>query len=197
MMHLLIADHTIKQPVGIVYNVLVKVDKYIFPAYFVILDYKVDVEIPILLGRPFLAIERALVDVESGELKFQVNNEEVTFNVCKSMKQPNNLNVLSIINIVDDVVPSVYDIMGLGKSMASMLLNYDGKEIEGYDEEVAAWSDLGSHFKAPPKLALHLKNRESPPIKPYIKEPPKLELKILPFYLNYAFLGGKNYDYCS
>ena len=37
---------------------LVKVDKFIFPAVFIILDMKEDKEIPIILGRPFIAISR-------------------------------------------------------------------------------------------------------------------------------------------
>ncbi|XP_049382681.1 uncharacterized protein LOC125847013 [Solanum stenotomum] len=44
-------------------------------------------EVPIILGRPFLAIGRALVDIESGEIKFSLNNEEVKFKICRSMKQ--------------------------------------------------------------------------------------------------------------
>jgi len=56
----------------------VNVDKFILLADFVILDCEIDAEVPIILGRTFLATERALVNVESGELKFRVNNEEVT-----------------------------------------------------------------------------------------------------------------------
>ncbi|XP_015163311.1 uncharacterized protein [Solanum tuberosum] len=63
------------------HDILVKVDRLIFPADFVILDCDIDVEIPIILGRPFLATGRALVDVESGKLKFRVNDDEVTFNI--------------------------------------------------------------------------------------------------------------------
>ncbi|KAK4707053.1 hypothetical protein R3W88_033392 [Solanum pinnatisectum] len=85
-MRLLMADRSIKHPVGILHDILVKVDRFIFPADFMILDCKIDAEIPIILGRPFLATGRALVDVESEKLKFRVNNDEVTFNNCKSMK---------------------------------------------------------------------------------------------------------------
>ncbi|XP_049378097.1 uncharacterized protein LOC125842846 [Solanum stenotomum] len=67
---LLMADHSIKCPIGILYDILVKVDKFIFSADFVILDYEIDVEVPIVLCRLFLATEKALIDVESGELKF-------------------------------------------------------------------------------------------------------------------------------
>ncbi|KAK4721490.1 hypothetical protein R3W88_011723 [Solanum pinnatisectum] len=75
-----------KQLVGILYDILVKVDRFIFPVDFVILDCDIDADIPIILGRPFLATRRALVDVESRKLKFYVKDDEVTFNICKSMK---------------------------------------------------------------------------------------------------------------
>ena len=65
---------------------LVKVEWFIFPAYFVILDCEVDFEVPIILGRSFLATGRALVDMEKGQMKFWLNNEEVTFNICRSMR---------------------------------------------------------------------------------------------------------------
>jgi len=47
--------------VGIICDVLVKVDTFIFQADFVILDCEVDFEVPIILGRPFLATGQALV----------------------------------------------------------------------------------------------------------------------------------------
>lgn len=50
--------------------------------------------------RTFLAIERSLVDVKSGQMKFWVNNEKVSFNVCKSMKQPKDVQVFLVIDMV-------------------------------------------------------------------------------------------------
>ncbi|XP_022158940.1 uncharacterized protein LOC111025396 [Momordica charantia] len=44
------------------------VDKFIFPADFIVIDYEADNEIPIILGRPFLATSRALIDRHNGEL---------------------------------------------------------------------------------------------------------------------------------
>ncbi|KAK4713357.1 hypothetical protein R3W88_019264 [Solanum pinnatisectum] len=80
-MRLFMADCSIKHPVGILYDILVKVDWFIFLANFVILEREIDAEIPNILGRPFLEIGQALVDVESGELRFRVNEDEVTFNI--------------------------------------------------------------------------------------------------------------------
>ena len=42
---------------------------------------------PIILGRSFLATGRALVNMEKGQMKFRLNNEEATFNICRSMCQ--------------------------------------------------------------------------------------------------------------
>lgn len=64
--HLLMVDHTIKCPLGIIYHMFVRVEKFIFLANFVILDYEINVDVLIILGRSFLATGRALVDVESG-----------------------------------------------------------------------------------------------------------------------------------
>ena len=49
------ADRSIAFPRGILEDVLIKVDKFIFPVDFVVLDMEEDQEILIILGRPFLA----------------------------------------------------------------------------------------------------------------------------------------------
>ena len=59
---------------------------FIFPADFIMLDMEEDSEIPILLGRPFLASRGAFIDVKKGELWLRVNEEEVSFNVFKAIK---------------------------------------------------------------------------------------------------------------
>ncbi|XP_022858335.1 uncharacterized protein LOC111379225 [Olea europaea var. sylvestris] len=81
-----LADHSIKHPRGIIEDVLVKVDKFILPTDFLILDMEEDREIPIIFGRPFLATGRALIDVQREELRLRVQEEEVTFNVFDAIK---------------------------------------------------------------------------------------------------------------
>ena len=58
-----LADRSLKHPRGVIEDVLVKVCKFIFPADFIVLDMEEDKEIPITLGRPFLATGRAMIDV--------------------------------------------------------------------------------------------------------------------------------------
>ncbi|XP_019224901.1 PREDICTED: uncharacterized protein LOC109206533 [Nicotiana attenuata] len=74
-------NRTVKRPFGILDDVLVQVGKFLFPSDFVILDCGVDEEIPIILGRPFLAIGRVLIDCEIEELKMRLNDKEIAFNV--------------------------------------------------------------------------------------------------------------------
>ncbi|XP_069148095.1 uncharacterized protein [Solanum lycopersicum] len=54
-MRLLMANRTMKRPIAILHDVLVKVESFIFPADFVILDCEVDFKVTIILGKPFLA----------------------------------------------------------------------------------------------------------------------------------------------
>ncbi|XP_070039606.1 uncharacterized protein [Nicotiana tomentosiformis] len=69
-MRLQIADHTMNRPLGVIEDFLVRVYKFILLADFVILDCEVDYEVPIILGKPFLATGKALCDVKAGELTF-------------------------------------------------------------------------------------------------------------------------------
>ena len=72
-MRLLMADRTVKRPIRILHDVLVKVESFIFLTYFVILDCEVDFEVPIILGRPFLATGRALVYMEKRHNDFSLS----------------------------------------------------------------------------------------------------------------------------
>ena len=97
-MRLLMADRTVKRPLGILHDVLVKVESFIFPADFVVLDCEVDFEVPIILGRSFLATGRALVNMEKGQMTFRLNNEEATFNIFSTMRQSGELQSRSAIS---------------------------------------------------------------------------------------------------
>lgn len=63
----LMADIIVKRSIGVLKDVLVKVDSFIFVKDFMILDFEVDFEVPIILGRQFLATGHVLVDMEKGQ----------------------------------------------------------------------------------------------------------------------------------
>ena len=64
-MTLQMADRTLAQLEGILEDVLIKVRKFIFPVDFVVIDIEEDKQVPLLLGRPFLAIGATLIDVKT------------------------------------------------------------------------------------------------------------------------------------
>nr|GFC20671.1 reverse transcriptase domain-containing protein [Tanacetum cinerariifolium] len=71
-MTLELADRLISYPVGVAEDVYVKVGSFYFSADFVVVDFDVDPRVPLILGRSFLKIGRALIDVFEGELTLRV-----------------------------------------------------------------------------------------------------------------------------
>ncbi|XP_075086136.1 uncharacterized protein LOC142168868 [Nicotiana tabacum] len=72
MVVLQLADRSLANPEGIIEDVLVQVGTFIFPANFVILDYEPNQEVLFILGRPFLATSRAIIDVCEGQMTMRV-----------------------------------------------------------------------------------------------------------------------------
>ncbi|XP_068498518.1 uncharacterized protein [Phaseolus vulgaris] len=89
-MTLQLADRSIKYPHGIVEDLLVKIDKFLFPVDFVVMDIEEDVEVPLILGRPFMKTAKVIIDVDNGKLKVCVLDEEVSFNVFEAKKYSND-----------------------------------------------------------------------------------------------------------
>nr|XP_027093493.1 uncharacterized protein LOC113713886 [Coffea arabica] len=63
-----LADRSITHPIGILENVLIRVKQSIISVDFVVLDIEEDVRMPIILGQPFLATARTIIDVEKGTM---------------------------------------------------------------------------------------------------------------------------------
>ncbi|XP_016458031.1 uncharacterized protein LOC107781771 [Nicotiana tabacum] len=76
-----LANRSLAHPEGVIEDVLVQVGSFIFPADFIILDYEPDQEVPFILGRPFLAMGRAIIDVCKGKMTMRVGDRVEVFNV--------------------------------------------------------------------------------------------------------------------
>ncbi|GJV79648.1 putative reverse transcriptase domain-containing protein [Tanacetum coccineum] len=83
-----LADRTVKYPKGIAENVLVRIGKFTFPVDFIILDTPEDIKVPLILGRPFLPIARAKIDVYKRNITLRVGEENIIF---KSVKPASSL----------------------------------------------------------------------------------------------------------
>ncbi|XP_023733094.1 uncharacterized protein LOC111880913 [Lactuca sativa] len=85
-----LANKTVTFPRGICEDLLVKVDKFVFPTDFIILDMEADPQVLIILGRPFLNTVSAIVDMRDSKLTLWVGDDSITFGVDQAMKHARN-----------------------------------------------------------------------------------------------------------
>ncbi|XP_017973257.1 PREDICTED: uncharacterized protein LOC108661385 [Theobroma cacao] len=83
-----LANRTIRYPVGIIEDVLLKVGHLYIPVDFIMLEIEDDVEIPLILERPFLATVGVIVDVKNGKITSKIEEEEMIFNLFNTTQYP-------------------------------------------------------------------------------------------------------------
>lgn len=189
-----LADRTLSYPKGVVEDVLVKVEKFIFPADFIVLDYEADKDVPIILGRSFLATGRTLIDVQKGELTMRVQNKEVTFNVFKAMRAPNdNLDECFRIDTINCSTEVEFFNSHTEDTLEATLLAEANRNDEEFRECVSI-PDSIPHFSkfVTTYEALDMPDKSKVRTKTSIEEPPQLKLKPLLEHLKYANLGENN-----
>ncbi|GKA06540.1 homeodomain-like protein [Tanacetum coccineum] len=76
---IILADRMMKHPKGIAENVLVGIDKFVFPVDFVVLDMPEDIKVPLILGRPFLSTAHAKIDVFKRKITLRVGDDKIVF----------------------------------------------------------------------------------------------------------------------
>ena len=134
IMTLQMVYRTMAQPEGVLEDVLIKVGKFIFPMDFVVMDIEEDTQVPLLLGRPFLATGAALIDVKKGELTLRVEDEVVHFNLNQSLKQSDCDNAES--KIIEKFIPISPELINDCKNQISMNENeMNFQYIEAHDVE--------------------------------------------------------------
>ncbi|XP_016683994.1 uncharacterized protein [Gossypium hirsutum] len=168
-----LAHRSYSHPEGKIEDVLVMVDKFIFPVDFLILECKVDHDVPIILERPFLTTGRTLIDVQKA-LKCMDENEE-----CH--------NIGLIEAAVDEVAKFCYN-----NSNSEDDLMEQGNTVSF--EELGEFIEAQQIMDRPRKKfeSLDLTEQSFKPPKPSIKESPTLELKPLLQHLKYPYLGNNN-----
>lgn len=68
------------------------------------MDIKEDGEIPILVGRPFLSTDGAMIDVKRGKMTFEVGDEKLEFILSKIMKESAINDSCCAIDIIDECI---------------------------------------------------------------------------------------------
>ncbi|XP_038885996.1 uncharacterized protein LOC120076303 [Benincasa hispida] len=159
-----LADRSIMHPKGKIEYVFVQMNKFIFPADFIILDYEADIEVPIILGRSFLATGQALIDVQKGELTIRINDQQVKFNVLNALKYPGDMENCQYVGELQEE-------------------HWHESREESEEEDFGIGAMLEENCVAIQTEPDWHESREDPPM---------LELKALLVHLKYVYLGGNN-----
>ncbi|XP_062088827.1 uncharacterized protein LOC133795393 [Humulus lupulus] len=178
----LLANRSLAHPRGIIEDVLVKVDKFIFPADFIVLDMEEDANVPIILGQHFLATGQDLIDVQKGELKLRVEGDEVVFSVFKAMTYPMACDSCYSVDVIDK---AILERMVSSDALEAVLT---GGEEDDVDEEMKEYIKWINSYHPYLKKFEELAEATERPLTS-IQQPPNLELKALPDHLCYAYLG--------
>nr|GFB44182.1 hypothetical protein [Tanacetum cinerariifolium] len=130
-MTLELADRSITRPKGVAEDVFVKVGKFHFPTDFVVVDFKADPRVSLILGRSFLRTGLALIDVYREEITLRVNNESITFNLSQIMRYSSTCDDTSVnrVDVIDvaceDFMQDVLDFQYNPKSSNPTLVSDD------------------------------------------------------------------------
>lgn len=185
------ADRSIKHPRGVVDDVLIKVDKFIFPADFIVLDMEEDRETPLILGLPFLATGRTLIDVQQGKLILRVQDEQVTFNVFEAMKYPSTVDSCFQVDTISKLVTETFLESNPREPLEACITHSGTIHSENTSiRECAQYLEASPPYKHKKKSKLEELGKSASQPKPSTQEPPTLELKLLPSHLKYVYLDG-------
>ncbi|PRQ50624.1 hypothetical protein RchiOBHm_Chr2g0135321 [Rosa chinensis] len=135
-----LADRSTRRPVGVVEDVLVRVNKFILPADFVVLDMGddpyLDNELPIILGRPFMATAGVKINVLKGTIRLKVLGDKVKIKVCNPFYPPNIMKEVFSIDLVKGNEAKSERIFGpLNPSKPTIRAQDHFSPIWGYDHE--------------------------------------------------------------
>ncbi|KAL6524311.1 hypothetical protein OROGR_016745 [Orobanche gracilis] len=188
-----LADRSINIPRGIIEDVLIQVDKFYFPVDFIVLDTEpvenVKEQIPVILGRPFLATSNALINCRNGIIKFSFGNMTVELNMFNISEQHDDHDDVCEVNMIESMGPYFFPKINDDNLFESCLAHF-GSDFD-IDNSI---NEVNSLLESTPLLDNYTWKAKIEPLENQMnKEVPieesKIELNPLPESLKYAFLG--------
>ncbi|KAF8075364.1 hypothetical protein N665_1100s0003 [Sinapis alba] len=178
---LVLADRSVKLPIGILEDLPVMIGNCEVPTGFVVLEMDEEPKDPLILGRPFLATAGAIVNVRDDKIDLNLGKRNTLhFDVKEVMKKPTiqgqifyveEMDALAEVQLVQDEVSKVY-----GKMMNS--------HLESIGEDKFMMLPLNTGHATTAVVQTESRDADWSELKA-----PKIDLKPLPSGLRYAFLG--------
>jgi hypothetical protein len=70
-----LTDHSVCYPVGVVEDILVKIQNFLIPMDFMVLDMELDTKTHLILERPISSTSNASVDGGDGQVHININDK--------------------------------------------------------------------------------------------------------------------------
>ncbi|XP_027166496.1 uncharacterized protein LOC113766512 [Coffea eugenioides] len=195
-----LADRSNVYPEGVVEDVLVKVNEFIFPADIYIVDMNDKTSVnsaALLLGRPFMSTARTKIDVHEGTLSVEFDGETITFNIFDAMKYPDDTESVNYVSITNSIVQDHLEQNFMEEKLEFVLQqSKTNADVESEDEEDTLEAIMTLHSlpvlsdrSVDSFLPLPTSNER---ILPSVEQALELELNELSKHLKYAYLGDRN-----
>ncbi|CAN6446776.1 unnamed protein product [Victoria cruziana] len=145
-----LADRSVKAPRGVFEDVLLKIEDFVLPVDFVILDMKgvdADYQTPIILGRPFLATSNACINCRMGVLEISFGDQKLRLNIFYAAMGPAGNRCISFAEADDDDAGDAAHEVTM--SIFSSYVADPGPDfLPGADILAMYHSSLGFHFES-------------------------------------------------
>ncbi|RDX96925.1 hypothetical protein CR513_20353, partial [Mucuna pruriens] len=133
-------NRSIVQPLGVLEDVLVQVNKVIFPADFYVLDMEEETSgkgSTLILGRPFLMTVKTKIDVHAKTLSMEFGDTLVQFNIFEAMKHPTEDHSFFGIDLLDEIVEEYSQLNSSSEDMEKFAGSADEINCLGVADEEA------------------------------------------------------------
>ena len=139
-MKLSFADQSTKKPRGLLEDV-VSVQGYDFSVDFIVLDMECSGrlnQMPIILGRPFLATARIVKSYDARKIQMKYNDEEIEVPIHNKNLKANEIGTIYEINVDEDVPFMTFEeeCVFLSKDPLEAALTLDHDALEDYQNEL-------------------------------------------------------------
>ncbi|XP_056852411.1 LOW QUALITY PROTEIN: uncharacterized protein LOC130501599, partial [Raphanus sativus] len=199
---LVLADRSVKYPVGILEDLPLMVGNCEIPTDFVVLEMGEEAQDPLILGRPFLATAGAIVNVKEGKIDLHLGKRHVLhFDIKEVMKKPTVHGQIFYIEEMDALADELLEELSLEDPLQLALTVEKEAEVIENLESTAYGMMLDSHkgfeskdqYEELPQVVHQVASvtqQENTQQDDWSElKAPKVELKPLPHGVRYAFLG--------
>ncbi|XP_048605032.1 uncharacterized protein LOC125582397 [Brassica napus] len=199
---LVLADRSVKLPIGILEDLPVKIGNCEVPTDFVVLEMDEEPRDPLIFGRPFLATAGAMVNVRDGTTDLHLGKGHILhFDINEMMKKPTTQGEIFYIDEMDALADDFLEKLAIEDSLQHALtIERETQMIENKESDelvrrlnVHLEDDGEDEFMELPQKTQHAASAD---IQENLHEAdwselkaPKVELKPLPHGVRYAFLG--------